>query len=122
MRQQPERKEKVPDMEDIMYMEVKLSGDDEQCGEARIVRAEFSKSGRTIYYNCRRFMQAPSAPPGNYVEVDTGQAYWIVAPQKDGSDRFYRGKSVPVLIDENAREEYWTLIRKQPERINETTT
>lgn len=46
--------------------------------------------------------------------MSTGEYYWISGPRKDGADRLY-GERVPVEIDEDVREEYWTDIRSQPE-------
>jgi hypothetical protein len=34
--------------------------------------------------------------------------------KKNGEDRLY-GERLPILIDEDAREEYWTKIRNSPE-------
>jgi hypothetical protein len=54
-----------------------------------------------------------------YFKVDTGEQYWISGPRKDGSDRLY-GERVPVEIDDDVRDEYWTEIRGTPERKDET--
>ncbi|MEZ5148016.1 MAG: hypothetical protein R2759_13390 [Bacteroidales bacterium] len=35
---------------------------------------------------------------------------------KDGKDRLY-GERLPIFIDEDIQEEYWTEIRNQPEKI-----
>jgi len=53
------------------------------------------------------------------LDAETGEVYWISGPKKDGTDRYYWGKSAPVAIDEDVREEYWTEIRMQPERADE---
>ena len=45
----------------------------------------------------------------------TGEEYWISGPRKDGADRLY-GEPGPVEIDEDAREEYWTRVRSEPQR------
>lgn len=39
-----------------------------------------------------------------------GEDYWISGCKKDGNDRLY-GERLPVYIDEDVREEYWTEIR-----------
>lgn len=105
----------------IMYMELKSGGSHDDRGEARIGRVTFSKSGSSIYYRDRLFVRARDVGCGNYVDAETKDVYWISGPKKDGTDRYYRGKSAPVLIDEDAREEYWTSIRKNPMRVKETT-
>ena len=46
--------------------------------------------------------------------METGEDYWISGCRQDGVDRLY-GERLPVEIDEDVREEYWTQIRKKPE-------
>jgi hypothetical protein len=55
----------------------------------------------------------------NYYDVETGDEYWISGPRKDGGDRLY-GEPIPVEIDDDVREEYWTQIRRLPGRAGET--
>ena len=43
----------------------------------------------------------------NYFDTKTGDQYWISGPRKDGADRLY-GERVPVEIDSDVREEYWS--------------
>jgi len=57
----------------------------------------------------------------NYFEVETGKEYWISGPKRDGQDRLY-GNGIPVEIDEDVREKYWTEIRKKPSLKHRTTT
>jgi hypothetical protein len=45
----------------------------------------------------------------NYFDVETGEHYWISGPRK----ALY-ASNVPTEIDEDAREEYWSVIRKKP--------
>jgi hypothetical protein len=92
----------------IMYIENKsegLSG-----GEARIGRVTFSKTGRTIYYRGKAFRAWKRGFKANYRDRETGEEYWISGPKKNGEDRLY-GERVPIEIDEDVREEYWTVIR-----------
>ena len=100
-----------------MYIELKAGG---LTGPARIGRVTFSKTGRTIYYRGREFRSLDgSGFKANYYDVATGEEHWISGPKKDGSDRLY-GERVPVEIDDDVREEYWTVIRGQPSRVNES--
>lgn len=97
-----------------MYIESKATG---LTGEARIGRVSFSKTGRTLYYRGRAFQSLRgSGFKANYYDVATGEEYWISGPRKDGADRLY-GEPVPVEIDEDVREEYWTHIRNEPHRV-----
>ena len=96
----------------IMYIESKARG---LIGPARIGRVTFSKSGKTIYYRGRTFQSLKgSGFKANYFEVETGEEYWISGPRKDGQDRLY-GERVPIEIDNDIREEYWTSIRRIPQ-------
>ena len=96
----------------IMYVERKEEG---LSGPARIGRVSFSKSGATLYYAGREYRTLRGHGfKANYFDVETGDHYWISGCRKDGADRLY-GERVPVEIDEDVREEYWTEIREQPE-------
>ncbi len=99
----------------IMYIESKADG---LTGPARIGRVSFSKTGRTIYYQGDAFRRFRGFK-ANYYKVGTGEEYWISGPKKNGSDRLY-SEAVPVEVDEDAREEYWTTIRGLPDRASET--
>lgn len=95
----------------IMYIERKAG---ELTGEARIGLVRFSKTGRTLYYrdlvlrslNGRGFKS-------NFRDIGTGEEYWVSGCKKDGSNRLY-GEQIPVEIDEDIRECYWSEIRNQP--------
>ena len=100
-----------------MYIESKATG---LTGEARIGRVSFSKTGRTLYYRGRAFQSLRGAGfKANYYDMATGEEYWISGPRKDGADRLY-GEPVPVEIDEDVREEYWTQIRSEPQRVRDS--
>ena len=93
-----------------MYIEGKAG---ELTGSARIGRVTFSKTGKTIYYNGQRFRSLKGDGfKANYYDVDTGEDYWISGPKKNGADRLY-GERLPIKIDEDVAEEYWTTIRNE---------
>jgi hypothetical protein len=101
----------------IMYIEYKGDG---LSGPARIGRVSFSKRGKTIYYCGKTFQSLKgSGFKANYVDIETGDQYWISGCKRDGGDRLY-GERLPVEIDDDAREEYWTVIREQPENTGKT--
>ena len=54
----------------------------------------------------------------NCFDSETGEEYWISGCKKNGKDRLYSGT---IEIDEDTREEYWTIIRNLPERKDERT-
>jgi hypothetical protein len=101
-----------------MYLELKTHGrghDDN--GPAWISRVAFSKTGKTIYWRGKK-LQRFSGFCGNYYDLETGDEYWISGPKKNGQDR-YSWAGEKVKIDPDVREEYWTQIRNQPERVKE---
>ena len=95
----------------IMYIERKAESLN---GTARIGRVTFSRSGRTVEYQGRRFQKSRSGYKSNHFDVETGDEYWISGPRRDGQDRLYPQSLQPVEIDEDVREEYWTTIRRCP--------
>ena len=98
-----------------MYIERKEEG---LSGPARIGRVSFSKTGRTMYYAGRTFKKHKGYKDNCY-DAETGAKYWISGPRKDGEDRLH-GEAKPVEIDDDVRVEYWTEIRGEPERVDET--
>src|ERR1700689_2398462 len=95
----------------IMYIESKAESLN---GPARIGRVTFSKTGKSIYYKGHLFCSLKgSGFKANYRNQDTWEEYWISGPRRDGQDRLYVS-NIPVEIDEDVREEYWTNIRKKP--------
>lgn len=100
----------------IMYIECKAGG---LIGEARIGRVTFSKTGRTLYYQGRKFQSLKGAGfKSNYYDVDSGEDYWISGPKRAGGDALYGGNT-PIEIDEDVREEYWRVIRRRPKSVRE---
>ena len=101
----------------IMYIERKAG---ELEGSARIGRVTYSKSGRSLYYRGKTYNMSEGFK-SNFVEDDSGEDYWISGPRRDGADRLY-DTGLPVEIDEDVREEYWTTIRNKPEWKDRSTT
>lgn len=100
----------------IMYIECKGDG---LTGPAKIGRVSFSKTGKTIYYHGRTFQSLKGAGfKSNYYDVESGEAYWISGPKRNGQDALYGGNT-PIEIDDDVREEYWREIRQQSERVRE---
>ena len=101
----------------IMYIETKADG---LSGPARIGRVMFSQSGKTIYYRGQGFRSLRHGYKANFYCVETGEHYWISGCKKEGGDRLYG--STAVEIDADVREEYWTEIRKMPERAAQSSS
>ena len=92
----------------IMYIENKsnsLTG-----GESRIGRVTFSKTGNTLYYQGRSFQSLKgNGFKSNYIDIDSGEHFWISGPKKNGEDGLYGGSA--SVIDDDVHEEYWREIR-----------
>ena len=87
-------------------------------GPSRVGRVVFSKTGRRLTYGGKTFSKATGFK-ANYI-CDC-EWYWISGPKERGGDALY-ATNIPTEIDEDVREEYWTQIRKQPERKHEPRT
>ena len=93
----------------IMYIERKAGG---LTGDARIGRVKFSKTGKTLYYQGRVFQSLKGKGfKSNFFELESGEEYWISGCRADGLDRLYC-EPIPIEIDDDVREEYWSQIRK----------
>jgi hypothetical protein len=102
----------------IMYVEARTS---DLAGTARIGRVTYSRTGGTLYYLGLSFQAIKGkASKANHEEIISGDHYWIAAANPDGKDRPHGGPAI-VEIDEDAREEYWTTIRQQPESASQAT-
>jgi hypothetical protein len=99
----------------IMYIEQKAGG---LTGPARIGRVTYSKTGATIYYRGKEFRSLKGAGfKANYYDVATGEEYWISGPRRDGRDALY-ATNVFAEIDTDVTHQYWTKIRRQPQKSN----
>ena len=98
----------------IMYIELKSGYADN--GPARIGRVTFSKTGRTIYYGKLKLRRIKGGGTGsNYVDVETGDEYWISGVKENRQDRHWAG-SGSVRIDADARDEYEAILRERRAR------
>ena len=95
----------------IMWIERK----DGLTGQARIGRVTFSKSRKSLHYGGKTFHTlAGRGFKANYADVANGDEYWISGCHKDGRDALY---TTDVEVDEDVRVEYWTEIRKEPDKV-----
>ena len=86
--------------QELRYIELKSGYNDD--GPAWIGYVEFSKSGKTVYFNDHAFS---GNGHGGSQDIETGDIYWITGIKKDGNNRhiFGRGR---IQIDDRAIEEY----------------
>jgi len=94
----------------VMWIEQKAG---ELAGPARIGRVTYSKSGASLSYGDRSFRSLKGRGfKANYVDVESGEEYWISGCHRDGMDALY---STTVHVDEDVLEEYWVDIRARPD-------
>lgn len=89
-------------LENILYIELKSGYSDD--GPAWIGRVKYSKTGQTVYFNNKGFKKHAGIS-GNYIDVETGEEYWISGVKKNGEDRHWAG-SGKVMIDRKIIDEY----------------
>jgi hypothetical protein len=73
-----------------------------------------SKSGRSLYFNGRGLMklkgQRRGESGGNYIDMETGESFWVSGIKKNGEDRHWAG-SGKVLIEAAAVSGYLATIK-----------
>ena len=96
----------------LRYIELKSGHSDN--GPAWIAYVEQSKTGRTLYFNGRGLMklkgQRRDASGGNYIDMETGESFWVSGVKKNGQDRHWAG-SGKVLVEAAAVAEYLATIK-----------
>jgi hypothetical protein len=75
---------------------------------------EQSQTGRTLYFNGRGLMklkgQRRGESGGNYVDMETGESFWVSGVKTNGKDRHWAG-SGKVLVEAAAVAEYLKTIK-----------
>ena len=96
----------------LRYIELKSGHSDN--GPAWIAYVEQSKTGRTLYFNGRGLMklkgQRRGDSGGNYIDMETGESFWVSGVKMNGQDRHWAG-SGKVLIEAAAVAEYLQTIK-----------
>jgi hypothetical protein len=96
----------------LRYIELKSGYADN--GPAWIGYVQQSKSGRTLYFNGRGLMklkgQRRGDSGGNYIDMETGESFWVSGVKMNGEDRHWAG-SGKVLIEAAAVAEYLDTIK-----------
>ena len=93
---------------ELKYIELKSGFGD--TGPAWIGMAEFSKSGRTVYFNGKALKNSNAQGiAGNYYDIENGDEYWISGIKKNGTDRHWAGGG-KIMIDRNVIDLYLSLV------------
>ena len=96
----------------LRYVELKSGYSDN--GPAWIGYVKQSKTGRTLYFNGRGLMklkgQRRGESGGNYIDMETGESFWVSGVKKNGRDRHWTG-SGKVLVEAAAVAEHLETIK-----------
>lgn len=93
-------------MTEIRYIELKTGyGDD---GPAWIGKVKISRSGNTVYFNDHAF-QRHRGISGNFIDIESGDEYWISGVKKNGEDRHWAGNG-KIIIDSKIIPEYLEIV------------
>ena len=92
-------------MTDIKYIELKTGYNDD--GPAWIGKVKISRSGNTIYFNDHAF-QKHRGISGNFIDIESGDEYWISGVKKNGEDRHWAGNG-KIVIDSKIVPEYLSI-------------
>jgi hypothetical protein len=90
----------------LRYIELKSGYSDN--GPAWIGYVIPSKTGRTLYFNgqaLRKLKGQRRYSGGNYLDMETGESFWVSGVKKNGEDRYSAG-SGKVLIEAVALSDY----------------
>ncbi|UKN03445.1 hypothetical protein K6119_07955 [Paracrocinitomix mangrovi] len=91
----------------LKYIELKTGYSDD--GPAWIGMVQFSKSGRTIYFNGQAFKSLNGQGVGaNYYDLESLDEYWISGVKKDGTDRHWAGGG-KIMIQKDIVDQYLTI-------------
>lgn len=99
---------------DLMYIELKTGYSDD--GPAWIGYVKTSQSEKTIYFNDHAF-QKYIGNYSNYIDVETGDEYWISGLKRRESNRHWAGHG-KIMIDQRAVKEYLSLIGEKELSLN----
>lgn len=103
-------------MKRVMWIEHKVG--DRLVGPARIGWVKVKDRGKRLEYRDQVFRTLGGQGfKSNYYDISTHDEYWISGCRRDGRDALY---NTTVEIDDDAIEEYWVNIRRQPEHRNVT--
>lgn len=94
---------------ELKYIELKSGFGDS--GPAWIGIVEFSKSGRTVYFNGKALKNtnAMGIEGGNHYDIETREEYWVSGIKKNGTDRHWAGGG-KIMIDRNVVDQYLSLV------------
>lgn len=97
--------------ERIMYVQLK-TGYNTDRGPAWITRLRFSKSWSTAYFRGLALRHVAGTFDSNFVDLETGDEYWISGPKRDRTDGRY--SNAQPSIDGDVQDEYRAFLAGAP--------
>lgn len=94
---------------EIKYIELKTGYSDD--GPAWIGKVKISRSGNTVYFNDHAF-QRHRGISGNFIDIESGDEYWISGVKKNGEDRHWAGNG-KIIIDSKIIPDYLEIVGGQ---------
>jgi len=91
----------------LKYIELKSGYSDN--GPAWIGNVEFSKSGKTVYFNGRALK---GNGHGLCSDIETHEVYWISGIKKNGQDRHWAGHG-KIMIDRQVINDYLDIVDRK---------
>ena len=99
---------------DLMYIELKTGYSDD--GPAWIGYVKTSKTKKTISFHGHAF-QKNIGNYSNYIDIETGEEYWISGLKKTESNRHWAGRG-KIMIDRRAVKDYLIFIGEKELPLN----
>lgn len=94
----------------LMFVQLK-SGHDTDRGPSWISWVEFNRSWKTARFRGRE-LRREQWIEGNFVDVDTGEYFWLSGPKRDQTDTRYGPRT--TTVDDDAREAYEAFLKGAP--------
>jgi hypothetical protein len=98
----------VPDR--IMFVQLKTGFPTDQ-GPCWVCRVSFSKSWRSAGFHGLR-LRRESGFESNFVDLESGEKWWVSGPKRDRSDARYSAQQPSV--DDDVRDEYEAFLAGAP--------
>lgn len=91
----------------LMFVQLK-TGYDADCGPSRIGWLTFNRTWKTARYEGRELRRTRGLSDANFVDVVTGETFWLSGPKRDGTDTRYGPRT--TVVDDDARSAYEALL------------
>jgi hypothetical protein len=94
----------------VVFVQLKTGYPTDQ-GPCWICRARFTKTWQSVQFHGRTLRRQQTVY-GNFVDVESGEEWWVSGPKRDRTDARYSGQQ-PV-VDDEVRAEYEAFLAGAP--------